>query len=220
MEIKKSQKANLENKRGLFLKIGLSIILILALLSFNYKSNDVKTNTLQGTIIGELDEDDIIVTRRKEIIPPKPKVVEQIKIVDNTTIIDEDIIIPDVEDFDSIPIDVKFDDEKIIDTFEPYMVEESADFIGGIENLNKFLEKNIKYPAICKENQIEGKVILKFIVDKSGKVIDIDVVKHADKNLEEEAIRVLSKSPKWKPAKQNGRIVSMYFYLPINFELN
>ncbi len=223
MELKKSPKANLEHKRGIFFKTGLSVILLLLIFSFNYKTNNNVEEFDFGTTLATLDEPDMIIVRLKEKAkPPKPKVVEKIKIVDNQQDIDDELDIPDVESFDidSIPIDVDFDDEKAPDTFEPYMVEKSACFVGGYEKLNKFLVDNIKYPVICKENHIEGKVILKFIVNSSGEVSDIVVVKHADKHLEKEAVRVLSKSPKWKSAKQNGKNVAMYFYLPVNFKLN
>ncbi len=223
MELKKSKKANLENKKGIFFKIGLSIILLLLIFSFNYKTKNYNQILNSGTTLATLDEPDMVITRRKEEIkPPKPKIVEQIKIVDNDKDIDDDIDIPDVESFDtdSIPIDIDLDTEKEPDTFEPYMVEEKASFIGGYEQFNKFLVNNIKYPEICKENQIEGTVVLKFIVDKYGKINNITVAKHSDENLEKEVIRVLLKSPKWNPARQNGKAVAMYFYLPFDFKLN
>jgi len=222
MEFKKSKKANLENKRGIFFKTGLSVILLLLIFSFNYKTTNKISELDFGTSLIMLDDEDMIITRRKnDVKPPKPKVVEQIKIVDDKQYIDDELEIPDVEtsEIDSIPIDIDLTDEKVPDIFEPYIVEERADFIGGPSMLNKFLVNNIKYPPICKENRIEGKVILKFIVNSSGEVSDIEIAKHADKHLENEAIRVLSKSPKWKPAKQNGKKVAMYFYLPVNFEL-
>jgi len=223
MELKKSQKSNLESKRGIFFKTGLSVILLLLLFSFDYKTKSDVQDFDFGTSLATLDETDMVITRRKnEVKPPKPKIVEQIKIVDNNQDIDDELEIPDVEtsEIDSIPIDVDFDVEKAPDTFEPYMVEESACFVGGYGKLNKFLVDNIKYPVICKENHIEGKVILKFVIDKSGNISNITIAKHSDQHFEKEAIRVLLKSPKWKSAKQNGKNVAMYFYLPVDFKLN
>ncbi len=84
----------------------------------------------------------------------------------------------------------------------------------------KYIQKNIKYPAIAKEYNITGKVFIQFIVDKTGSVINVKVVRGVDKNLDAEAVRVIKSLPKYKPGKQRGKAVRVMFTVPINFTLN
>ena len=99
-------------------------------------------------------------------------------------------------------------------------VEQPPTFPGGEEALNKFLSNNIRYPHLATENGISGTVFVSFVVDSDGNIKDVKTV-GAKKGggLEEEAMRVVKKMPKWKPGKQNGRQVSVQFNLPIRFTL-
>lgn len=101
------------------------------------------------------------------------------------------------------------------------IVDEDAYFPGGRAAMMKFLASNIKYPAEAVKNKIEGKVYLKFIVEKTGELTDIKVVKGMPNcpECEKEAISVLRRMPKWKPAKVNGKEVRSEYYLPIVFKL-
>ena len=98
-------------------------------------------------------------------------------------------------------------------------VEQMPEFPGGQAAVNEFLSKNIMYPEIAKESNIQGRVTVKFVVNEEGNVSDIIVVKGIGGGCDEEAIRVVKKMPKWKPGKQNGRPVKVYFSLPITFRL-
>lgn len=99
-------------------------------------------------------------------------------------------------------------------------VEQPPTFPGGDEALNKFLSNNIRYPHLATENGIQGTVFVSFVVDSEGNIKDVKTVGQAKGGgLEEEAIRVVKKMPKWKPGKQNGRQVSVQFNLPIRFTL-
>jgi len=86
-------------------------------------------------------------------------------------------------------------------------------------NPNEFLSKNLRYPEMAKENNIQGRVTVKFVVNEDGEVSDVQVVKGIGGGCDEEAKRVVQKMPKWKPGKQNGRPVKVYFTLPITFRL-
>ena len=97
-------------------------------------------------------------------------------------------------------------------TYVEQMPEPSVD-------INSYLGKNIRYPEAAKESNIEGRVILKFVVNEDGGVSDITVVKGLEGGCSEEAKRVVAGMPKWKPGKQNGRPVKVYFTLPIVFKL-
>jgi periplasmic protein TonB len=107
------------------------------------------------------------------------------------------------------------DDDKIF-----YAVEQSAEFPGGLQAMMKFLQKNIKYPASAKRMGIEGRVFVKFIVDKEGGISNMEIVKGINADLDKEAMRVIKLMPPWKPGKQNGRAVKSQFVLPVYFKLD
>ncbi len=94
------------------------------------------------------------------------------------------------------------------------------EFEGGYEALLKYLQKNIKYPSIAKENQIEGKVVLNFVVNTEGDLSHVSVIRGIGGGCDEEAIRVVSAMPKWKPGRHNGKTVPVRFTLPISFRLD
>lgn len=98
-------------------------------------------------------------------------------------------------------------------------VEQMPEYTGGDAARNDFLAKNIRYPELAKENNIQGRVIVRFVVNETGEVSDASVVKGIGGGCDEEAIRVVKKMPKWKPGKQNGKAVKVWFTLPIFFKL-
>lgn len=106
------------------------------------------------------------------------------------------------------------DDDKVF-----IAVEQQAEFPGGMAAMYKFLQKNQKYPASARRMGIEGKVFVKFIVDKEGAISNIEIMKGINADLDKEAIRLIKLMPPWKPGKQNGRSVKSQFVLPINFKL-
>jgi protein TonB len=98
-------------------------------------------------------------------------------------------------------------------------VEEQASFPGGLEKFGNYLFKNIRYPAVARENNVQGKVFLTFVVEKDGSLTDIKVLRGIGSGCDEEATRVIKASPKWKPGMQNGRAVRSQFTVPISFTL-
>jgi len=98
-------------------------------------------------------------------------------------------------------------------------VEVAPEFPGGEAALGKFLQQNMRYPALAKENGVQGRVFLQFVVQKDGDLADMKVLRDPGSGLGEEALRVLAESPKWKPGIQNGRPVKMQFTLPVSFSL-
>lgn len=98
-------------------------------------------------------------------------------------------------------------------------VEQPAEFPGGQAALMKWLSQNIRYPEAAQQNDIQGRVIVKFVVEKDGSIGQTSIVKGVDKDLDREALRVVKKMPKWQPGKNNGVAVRSYFNLPVTFKL-
>ncbi|MDE7346984.1 MAG: energy transducer TonB [Muribaculaceae bacterium] len=98
-------------------------------------------------------------------------------------------------------------------------VEQQAEFPGGMPALMKWLSNNIRYPEAAQQNDVQGRVIVKFVVEKDGSVSQAQIVKGVDKDLDKEALRVVNKMPKWQAGKNNGVAVRSYFTLPVNFRL-
>lgn len=100
------------------------------------------------------------------------------------------------------------------------VVEVMPEFPGGQNALFKFLSENVKYPVIAQENGIQGRVIVQFVVDKDGSIVDVEVAKSGgDASLDKEAVRVIKAMPKWKPGKQRGKPVRVKYTVPVNFRL-
>ena len=227
MELKKSPKADLENKRNIFLEMGLVISLGLVLVAFNWTSKVKETASL-GQVQQQSVEDEIIpITRMKEVQPPPPppppKVVEVLNIVDNDTKIDDDLQIEDTEADDQTVIDVApviQDQEKEKEENQVFfIVEDMPQFPGGELALRKFIAKSIKYPVIAQENGIQGTVYVTFVVGKDGSVTDAKIARGVDPSLNKEALRVVNNLPKWKPGMQRGKPVRVSYTVPIKFVL-
>ena len=107
------------------------------------------------------------------------------------------------------------DDERIYE-----VVEENAQFPGGDEACMKWLAEHLKYPSICQEQGVQGRVFVSFVVNKDGSIVDVEIKRSPDPNLSKEAERVVKSMPKWKPARQGNRTVRSRFNLPVMFRLN
>lgn len=228
MEAKKTPKADLENRRGLFLEIGLVTILAACLVAFNvrqYEKEVKEVNTRQAEM--EIDAD-IIQTQQEETPPPPPEepevVATDLTIVENDAELHNEVGIVNAEDnankaqeeFTKVEVteEVVEDEEEIF-----LVVEEDAEFPGGLEALSKYLSENIKYPQLAKENNITGRVFVSFVVEKDGRVGNIKILRDIGGGCGAEAVRVVKAMPKWKPGKQRGKPVRSQFNLPVNFDL-
>ena len=128
-----------------------------------------------------------------------------------------------VDDPDAVDIAELQEHKVIVAEKEPevYMnVEQMPQFPGGDRELLNFLHSNIRYPQIALENGIQGRVVLKFVVNTDGSVGDISILQGIDRTLNEEAIRVVKTMPKWSPGRQNGRAVRVFYTVPIDFRIS
>ena len=104
---------------------------------------------------------------------------------------------------------------------EIYQVAEiMPEFPGGTQELMKFLQKNVKYPSVAAANGVQGRVIVQFVVNKDGSIVDPVVLRSVDPYLDKEALRVVKSMPKWKPGEQRGKKIRVKYTLPISFRLN
>ena len=106
------------------------------------------------------------------------------------------------------------DSEKIYEAVEQY-----ADFPGGQSALTKWIRQNLRYPEAAAVNCVQGRCIVKFVIEKDGSISDAKIIKGIDKELDAEAVRLVKSMPKWKPGRQHGEKVRSYYILPINFKL-
>ena len=228
MEIKKSEKANLENKKLLFLEIGLIISLLITYIAFEWTSSETKTSLLEdNTEI--LIEEEIISTNMDTPPPPPaapkiPVLSDQIDIVDDEIELDDDMFM-NLEDNANLGVEimdyVEVQEEAVEEEAIPFqLVEEKPSFQGGDANqFSKWVNSRLVYPEIAKENGVQGRVTLQFTVEKDGTVTKVKVLRGVDPSLDKEAVRVVSMSPKWKPGKQRDRAVPVTYTFPVIFQL-
>ncbi len=227
MEAKKSSKADLEKRRGLYLELGLVAILAVCLVAFNIKSYDNDVKEVTKRTVAEEVEEVVLNTMEKETPPPPPEEPEvpqtELKIVDNDATITNEAVVFDAdaknaENTEIKPVVTEIEDEEVEETIY-VVVEEEPDFPGGMEALLKYLQDNIQYPQLAKENNITGKVFVTFVVEKDGRVTQVKLLRDIGGGCGNEAMRVVKAMPKWKPGKQQGRPVRTQFNLPVVFNL-
>ncbi len=228
MELKKSPKADLENKKNIFVQLGLVVSLAICLYSFDSTSKVTQVGSL-GTMADQAVEQEIIpVTRQEEVKPPPPppppKVVDILNIVDDNMDIKDELQIEDSEANDKTAITAVMQvsqnkEEDKEDTPVFFIVEDMPEFPGGQLALRKFIAQAVKYPVIAQENGIQGKVFVNFVVAKDGSVTNAKIARGVDPSLDKEALRVVNSLPKWKPGKQGGKPVRVSYTVPINFQL-
>ena len=227
MEIKKSEKANLENKRLLFTEIGFIVALLVVLGAFSYSSRERSTSTLVAE--NQVIEEEEIIPITQELPPPPPEVKipilsDQIEIMDDDIKIDDNII--NLEDDANLGVEImdykeEVQEEVVEEEAVPFvLVEEKPKFQGGDANdFTKWVMSKIVYPEIAKENGVQGRVTLQFKINKDGSLTDVKVVRGVDPSIDREAVRVVSSSPKWTPGKQRDRAVPVTYTFPVVFQL-
>ena len=224
MENKKNSQSDISRKSGLFFNIGLIISLALVLFAFEYKSyNDGSLMELAAVNDDFEEMTDIPPTEQP---PPPPPKIQQPDII---VVPDEEEIEEDIE----VDLDIDITDETVIEEaiFEEPEAEEVADeifnivekqpqFPGGIGAFYKYFQKKMKYPSQARRMGVEGKVFVQFVVDRSGNISEVKVIRGVGAGCDEEAARVIKNSPKWNPGKQRGIAVKVRMVLPITFRLS
>jgi len=214
------------NKRRFLLQIGMFVSLVIVLYAFSYAVNVTKTDSPEPVAATEISEEMIPITRQEEAKPttppPPPVAVEILSIVTDDVKITEDLEIVDSETPKETKVEVaqivtekkeKVEDEIFV------VVENMPEYPGGGLALRKFIATSIKYPSIAQENGIQGKVIVNFMVDRDGRILNAKIARGVDPSIDKEALRVVMTLPKWKPGMQRGKTVRVSYSLPISFQL-
>ena len=228
MEIKKSEKANLENKKLLFVEIGLVVSLLITYLAFEWTSKETSTAVLEDTT-EILVEEEIISTNIDTPPPPPaapkiPVLSDQIDIVDDEIELEDDMFM-NLEDDSSLGVEimdyVEVEEEVVEEEAIPFqLIEDRPKFQGGdASNFSKWVNQRLVYPEIAKENGVQGRVMLQFTIEKDGSLTKVKVLRGVDPSLDKEAVRVVSTSPKWSPGKQRDRAVPVTYTFPVVFQL-
>ena len=241
MEIKKSKKADLEGQKGTSLLLGYIVGLGVIFSAFEFTTHEFEeTEPVIYVSYAQMEEEVVPITQPIFTVAPPPPaevpaVAEILDIVDDDEEIEEEEIQSSESTNDAIsgpvsPVAVT-GPVVVTDAVAPTVVEENdedevfqvvedmPEFPGGMEKLLEYLSKNIKYPAIAQENNIQGQVIINFVVNKDGSIVDPKVMKSLDAACDKEALRVVSKMPKWKPGKQRGKPVRVTYTVPVRFRL-
>ncbi len=225
MKAKKSKKADLRNKGGLFLEVGMVVALGIVLAAFQITTKDRMENVdLTGELKLDFEEEwlPINTEQKKQEPEPKPQVVEVLEIVEDIEDI-PDIFIGDTEADMDTRIEIIAMDVEEIDYTEPetfVIVEKMPEYPGGNIALIRDIMSRVIYPEIAKENGIADKVYVEFVVNSKGKVDQVKISRGIYPSLNREAIRVIKSLTGWKPGRQRGKAVNVRFTVPINFKLN
>ena len=236
MEIKKSKKADLEKTRGTSMLIGYIVALAVMFAAFEWTTRDyVETEPVVYSAYAQMEEEIVPITQPIFTAAPPPpadapQVAEILDIVEN----DEEIVEEKIETSESTTEAISGPVAQVSGPVAtgPVVVEEASDegeifqvveqmpeFPGGMQALMAYLSKNIKYPSVAQDNGIQGRVLVSFVVNKDGSIVDPEVIKSVDAALDKEAMRVIKAMPKWNPGKQRGKPVRVKYTVPVLFRL-
>ena len=223
LNINKSPKASLENKKFTFFLMGFVVALSAIYIGFEWKASEIVVAEFIETDHLFEDEIDIPITAEPPPPPPPPPaeiIVEILNIVEDDVEVETIVLVSQEDDAPVViqpPIVVTIEEEEADVIFQ--VVERMPEFPGGQAAMNRWLSDNIRYPVVAQEAGIQGRVILQFVVNADGSIVDIQVVRGVDPSLDREAIRVAQAMPRWSPGQQRGQAVRVMFTLPIHFRL-
>ena len=225
MQLKKSQKASLEDKKVVYVLMGFVFVLSLCYVALEWTEKEVTKYEVADMEFTFEEEVEIQQTTQETTPPPPPPPVQEVEVLN---VVEDDVETEsieinteddkDVEVVIAAPVEAPVEEEEEEVVF--VVVETMPEFPGGQQALFKYLSENVKYPVIAQENGIQGRVICQFVVNKDGPIVDVEVVRSGgDASLDKEAVRVIKSMPKWKPGKQRGKAVRVKYTVPVNFRL-
>ncbi|MDY0159812.1 MAG: TonB family protein [Bacteroidales bacterium] len=232
MQVKKSEKANLEKHKQTFTLISLALVLGIVLFAFEWSNSEASSSSLGDLAVEDVFEEEIDNTFMEEEPPPpepEPEPEPEQGVIEELNIVEDDVEVESDFDFDSeadetTQTDINMtsfedEEEEEVEPISFAVVEEKPTFPGGDAALMKFIAENTKYPEIAKENGIQGRVFVQFVIGVNGAVTSVTLARGVDPYLDEEALRVVRMIPPWSPGKQRGKAVPVTYVVPINFKL-
>ncbi len=224
MEVKKNPKVDLQNRKGIYLEIGMIVSLALCIVAFSIgqSKKTIEIVTVSGP---EVEVELIDVTKTEEPKTQAP-VKQAVKLIsDAINVVKNETVIEDTFDFaefteDEIVVEEIVVEEEIVEEAAFVKVEIMPSFMGGdLNTFRTWFSGEFKIPAVAAENGIQGKVVMKFVIEKDGSIGGIEFLQSPDKVYEDEARRVLMKSPRWTPGRQRDQVVRVFYILPIDCRL-
>lgn len=224
MKFEKLKKVDLKSKSGLSLNVAGFIVLVVIQFAFTNVEKVTKTRSHDSVITSRLNGEMVSITRNEEVTPQLTATIEILNIViDKTT---------ENDNLNVIGSKTTKDNKIEIAVIQiPTIVEQQAGeevlamaeimpaFPGGDLALRKYIAKAIKYPISAVENGLQGRVFVKFVINKEGSVLDAKIARGVAPSLDKEAIRVIMSLPKWTPGMQQGKVVNVSLMFPISFQL-
>jgi len=229
LEVKKSASVNLDSNKTTWMFMGFVLVFALLFVAFEWTASEKKHT---GEIVSAgvlLTEEEIVIPitmPEKKVVPPPPQakqITEILEIVEDDAEIEESELasieetgeVVEISDVGNVVVEDPVEEETI-----HQVVENMPEFPGGMQALMKYLQENINYPRISRENGSQGRSFIAFVVNTDGSIQDVEVMKSSsDVYLDKEAVRVVTGMPKWNPGKQNGKAVRVRFTLPVTFRL-
>ncbi len=219
MSLRKTEKADLRRRYPLYIEIGLVITLALLIVAFrvDLSADDSFEVVMQEQEVVQMEE--VQQTQQIEKPPPPPRPPVPVEVPDDEILEDDDLDLDASLDIDEPLADLPPPPPPAEKEEEPepeifVIVEDMPQLIGGLGSL----QKKIRYPEIAKKAGVEGRVIVQFVVDEQGRVVDPVVVRGIGAGCDEEAVRAVSQA-RFKPGKQRGKPVKVKMSLPITFKL-
>ena len=224
MEVKKNPKVDLQNRKGIFLEIGLIFSLTMCIIAFSVGQSK-KAIEIMSVAGPEVEVELIDITKPEEPKTQAP-VKQAVKLITNViNVVKNDVEIEEEFDFqdfteDEIVVEAIEVEEDIVEEAAFVKVEIMPSFMGGdLNTFRAWFSGEFKIPAIAAENGIQGRVVMKFVIEKDGSIGGIEFLQSPDKVYEDEARRVLMKSPRWTPGRQRDQVVRVFYILPIDCRL-
>ena len=224
MEVKKNPKVDLQNRKGIFLEIGLIFALALCIVAFSLgqSKKSIEIIEVSGPEV-EVDLVDITKPEEPKTQAPVKQAVKLIsdfiKVVKNDAKIETQIDFADFTEDEIIVEEIEVVEE-VAEEAAFIKVEVMPSFMGGdLNTFRMWVAQEFKIPAIAAENGIQGKVVVQFVIEKDGRLSSIEFLQSPDRVYEDEVRRVLMKSPKWTPGRQRDAVVRVRYILPIDCRL-
>ncbi|NLF41537.1 MAG: TonB family protein [Bacteroidales bacterium] len=223
METKKTTRADLEGKKKIFMQIGLAIALLLSFAAFEWKYSGDEPIVLTNASVFKGEIIDIPVTFPEKPEVKMPTLSQSFKIVKDEVDVTESVSFTaetnQTEAVEVAPVMPKAVEDDVVEETPFVIVEQMPSFPGGETEMLRFLANNTKYPTRDKELGISGIVYVTFVVEKDGRITNIQILKGVTESMNAEAVRVIRMMPLWEPGLQRGVPVRVQLNIPFNFKL-